>query len=93
MDYTVYLNSGAQETFSADIQDDGKIFLTAYKRDVENKPIIKVPESAEYVKHSSKYLLQPNDIRKLKKDGFTEKISGLQIKQYLKKLIQINLNR
>ncbi|GBG95469.1 hypothetical protein LFYK43_19280 [Ligilactobacillus salitolerans] len=83
LNYNVYLNSGKKQTLSAEWDSKKNIILVPFKNGEKNKPTIKVPESGQYIPHSSRFLLQPKDIQKLKKQGYSTNIDGKQIKLFL----------
>ncbi|USS90282.1 hypothetical protein [Fructilactobacillus carniphilus] len=88
LDYTVYFNKNKKQDLSVYYDDHQQLELDnmGFAKDEKDKPIIKVPESAEYKNSAIKYLLFPKDIDILKKKGFTSNITGPQIKQELLKL-------
>lgn len=82
LNYTIYIKGGRKIKSSANWEKD-KIQLDFFGKDSEVRPEFKVPESGEYTKKSVDYLLEPHDIKKLKKKGYTSSIPGQQIKKYL----------
>ncbi|USS90280.1 hypothetical protein [Fructilactobacillus carniphilus] len=88
LDYTVYFNKNKKKDESVFYDNHLQLELnnTGFYKEETNKPIIKVPESAEYGHNSYYYKLTVNDIDHLKKKGFTSNITGPQIKQELLKL-------
>ncbi|USS90281.1 hypothetical protein [Fructilactobacillus carniphilus] len=88
LNYTVYFNKNKKKDVSVYYDNHLQLELNniGFYKEETNKPIIKVPESAEYGHNSYYYKLTVNDIDHLKKKGFTSNITGPQIKQELLKL-------
>ena len=94
LDYSVYVGNLKKHEFSASWNKDGDIELGFFGNKSENKPTIKVAESGMRKKGIDpyNYLLQPKDIKKLRKKGYTKKISGEEIKNYLRKTYPENID-
>lgn len=82
--YTVYLNNGTKIDESTLWKNDNFSY-NEYINSGKYHPNFKVPEAGNS-KTMNKYTLQISDIKKLKKKGFTNKITGEEIKQQLKLL-------
>ena len=86
LDYTVYLEKGRKDTFSAEWDKENKIVLVQYAKKMNPRPSAKISETLDYTISSERYLLSPSDIRKLKQKGFSKNITGFQIKEYIRRM-------
>ncbi|GBG95169.1 hypothetical protein LFYK43_16280 [Ligilactobacillus salitolerans] len=86
LDYTVYLKNGAKTELDAEWDKQKKILLAPYSKNVKDKPQAKIKETEEYDDKADNFLLQPKDIRLLKKQGYDKNISANEIRVYLEKM-------
>lgn len=83
LDFEIFLDSGKKIESTIHWNNNAELNLSPFGKNVKVRPEIKVKESGEYSNNYYDYVLYPKDIAKLKKSGFTEKITEAEIKSYL----------